>query len=148
MTGDEPVARLLQLTRNADTRGCLIAGEMDEQLPFVPVRFFVVSNVPRGSERGGHAHQTCHQLLVAIQGSVLCEWEDARGVGSTEICEGSPALYLPPLVWAKQTYPSEQAVLLVLASHNYDVTDYIDDAGTAAEARRNFVGALDRPIDQ
>ena len=35
------------------------------------------------------------------------------------------ALYIPPKIWAVQYKHSHDAVLLVLASHSYDESDYI-----------------------
>lgn len=36
-------------------------------------------------------------------------------------------LYMPPLTWGAQYDYSEDAVLLVLASHTYDANDYIHE---------------------
>ena len=139
MTG--AVAQLLQLTMHVDERGTLVAGEMGEHLPFIPVRFFTISGVPRALTRGGHAHRTCHQLLVVLEGSVSCYWEDSEGTCTSILSADSYALYLPPLVWARQTYLSEESLLLVLASHSYDADDYIDDASIAGDLRMLYANS-------
>jgi hypothetical protein len=38
-------------------------------------------------------------------------------------------LYIPPLTWGSQYQFSSDAVLLVLASHEYDDKDYIREYG-------------------
>ena len=49
------------------------------------------------------------------------------GTVRSEVVLDSPDLgvYIPPLVWGTQYRYSEDAVLLVFASHTYDDLDYI-----------------------
>ena len=51
------------------------------------------------------------------------------GVNREEYHLNSPniGLYLPPMVWSVQYQYSQDAVLLVFASHYYDPADYIRD---------------------
>jgi UDP-2-acetamido-3-amino-2,3-dideoxy-glucuronate N-acetyltransferase len=116
-----------RLTEVRDDRGSLVAGEVPAQVPFTPVRFFLVSGVPAGSSRGGHAHRRCHQYLVAAAGTVEVEWED--GSSRETVTLGSPGrgLHLPPLTWASERYVSPDAVLMVLASEAYDRSEYVED---------------------
>jgi UDP-2-acetamido-3-amino-2,3-dideoxy-glucuronate N-acetyltransferase len=122
-----PVARMLQLTAHKGGEGLLVAGQVPAQIPFVPKRFFVIQGVPSGGVRGGHAHLECHQLLVCLGGQIEVEWEDLTGEGSAVLADSSRAVYLPPLVWAQQTYSTPDSVLLVLASEPYKPQDYVDD---------------------
>lgn len=125
----------IDLKAIADARGRLAAAQYPEQLPFVPVRVFIVTQSPSGTERGGHAHRACHQVLVATAGTVIVEYDDDAGTGSVALSDASAGLYIPPLVWAKQTYATEGASLVVLASHAYNADDYIDDRETARSLR-------------
>ena len=54
----------------ADLRGSLAAAEHPAHLPFVPVRCFVVFDIPSKEVRGEHAHRSCHQSLICPRGSV------------------------------------------------------------------------------
>lgn len=132
-------ASLIDLASIADERGLLTAAQAPDQLPFAPIRVFTVSRGPVGVVRGGHAHRLCHQLLIALTGDVLVEWEDSSGIGEVVLDSPSRALYLPPLVWAKQRYLSTDSSLLVLASHAYDQADYIDDPVLAKSLRSSAV---------
>lgn len=125
----------LALTAVRDDRGLLVAGQYPDDLPFAPVRVFVVSDSRAGQVRGGHAHRTCHQLIMVVRGEVEVEWDDDQGTHIRVLDSPSDALYVPPLVWAKQTYARTDSVLLVLASHLYDVEDYVDDRDEAAALR-------------
>lgn len=119
--------RLLHTPVIEDLRGRLSAREVGEALPFVPSRCFVVFDVPSKKVRGEHAHRQCEQLLVCLRGSMAVVCDD--GEHRQELVLDSPALglYLPPMVWATQYKYTEDAILLVLASHPYDADDYIRD---------------------
>ena len=125
----------IQLTAVADGRGRLTAAQHPEQLPFVPSRVFIVMDSPAGTERGGHAHRACHQVLIATAGTVVVEYDDEAGTSSVTLSDATEGLHIPPLVWAKQTYASDGASLVVLASDTYDACDYVDDRETARSLR-------------
>lgn len=108
-----------------DPRGDLMVGEFGPQIPFAPMRFFTVFNVPPGSIRGDHAHKRCHQFLVCLRGSCTALVDD--GVNQDEHLLDSPGrgLYMPPRIWGTQHRYSSDAILLVFASHLYDADDYL-----------------------
>ncbi len=110
-----------------DLRGALSAGEFERDIPFVPLRYFLVFDVPTAKTRGEHAHKLCHQFLIAVKGSVSVVADD--GTHREEFLLNRPDLgvHLPPLTWGIQYRYSEDAVLLVFASHYYDNADYIRD---------------------
>jgi len=108
-----------------DMRGNLSVGEFPSEVPFNPKRYFLVFDVPNQEVRGSHAHKECEQFLICIKGSVNVMVDD--GKVRSEVVLDSPDLgvYIPPLVWGTQYRYSEDAVLLVFASHTYDDEDYI-----------------------
>jgi UDP-2-acetamido-3-amino-2,3-dideoxy-glucuronate N-acetyltransferase len=77
--------------------------------------------------RGEHAHRICHQLLVAATGSLIATCDDGNTKSEFLLDKPTLGLYMPPLTWGTQTNFSEGARLLVLASHLYDVDDYVSD---------------------
>lgn len=108
-----------------DLRGNLTAGEFPRDIPFNPKRYFLVFDVPNQEVRGSHAHKECKQFLICIKGSVNVMVDD--GHTRSEVVLDSPDLgvYIPPLVWGTQYRYSDDAVLLVFASHVYEEHDYI-----------------------
>lgn len=124
-----------------DLRGDLSARELGRGLPFAPRRYFVVLNVPTKEVRGEHAHRVCEQLLICVKGAVSCVVDD--GTRRQEVLLDTPelALYLPPMVWGVQYKYSEDAALLVLASHEYDASDYIRDYDEFLAARKALESA-------
>lgn len=108
-----------------DIRGSLTVAEFEQHIPFLPKRYFMVFDVPSKETRGEHAHRACHQFLICVRGSCAVLADD--GVNRTEALLDSPdkGIYLPPMIWGVQYKYSEDAVLLVFASHHYDAADYI-----------------------
>ena len=110
-----------------DLRGNLSAREIGRGLPFVPRRSFMVFDVPSKEVRGAHAHRECDQFLVCVAGSVACLVDDGSTREEVELSSPHLGLRIPPMVWGVQYKYSPDAVLLVLASHEYDPDDYIRD---------------------
>ncbi len=118
-------AMLHELPRVFDLRGGLSVGEFERDLPFAPQRFFLVFDVPSEELRGEHAHKECHQFLVCVHGS--CRTLLDNGVARREVLLDRPnlGLHMPPRIWGTQFRYTQDAVLLVLASHPYDPEDYV-----------------------
>jgi UDP-2-acetamido-3-amino-2,3-dideoxy-glucuronate N-acetyltransferase len=110
-----------------DLRGSLAVGEIGNGLPFQPKRFFVVFDVPSREVRGEHAHRQLQQFLVCLKGD--CSLLVDNGHKRDLILLDSPrvGVHLSPMVWAVQYKFSRDAMLLVLASENYDPASYIRD---------------------
>jgi UDP-2-acetamido-3-amino-2,3-dideoxy-glucuronate N-acetyltransferase len=117
---------LQRVTSARDLRGSLAAAEFAD-LPFEPRRVFVVYDVPSESVRGEHAHRTCGQFLVCLRGSVRCLVDDGTTREDVQLSTPDVGLYVPPMIWGTQWKYSEDAILLVLASHPYEAGDYIRD---------------------
>jgi len=112
-----------------DIRGSLSVGEFEREIPFAPLRYFLVYDVPTAETRGEHAHVTCHQFLVAVKGCVSVVADDGQQREEFMLNQPNLGLYLPPMTWGIQYQYSSDAVLLVFASHYYAQEDYIRDYG-------------------
>jgi acetyltransferase-like isoleucine patch superfamily enzyme len=110
-----------------DLRGNLSAADFEKELPFAPKRHFLVFGVPNKEVRGEHAHYKCHQFLIAAHGSLAVVADDGKNRREVLLDHPSLGFYLPPMTWGVQYKYSEDAVLLVFASHPYDPEDYIRD---------------------
>ncbi len=109
-----------------DLRGSLTSGDLPgEAVPFLPRRWFMVYDVPSREVRGEHAHRVCHQFLICVSGQVVVAVDDGRRRGEVLLDEPTLGVYLPPMIWGSQFRYDPQTVMLVLASHPYDPSDYI-----------------------
>lgn len=120
-------AELWQLNSYEDMRGSLVVSEFESDLPFIPQRSFIVYNVPSEDVRGEHAHKICEQFLVCLHGTVHVVVDD--GDSNREVCLNAPnmGVYMPTMIWGVQYKFSQDAVLMVYASHAYDSDEYIRD---------------------
>jgi acetyltransferase-like isoleucine patch superfamily enzyme/dTDP-4-dehydrorhamnose 3,5-epimerase-like enzyme len=110
-----------------DLRGNLTVGEFLRDIPFVPKRYFMVSEVPSVEVRGEHAHRTCHLFLVCVRGSCSVVVDDGSNREEVVLDSPSVGILIPPMIWATQYKYSPDATLLVFASDYYDPEDYIRD---------------------
>ncbi|MCX7068391.1 MAG: WxcM-like domain-containing protein [Methylococcales bacterium] len=110
-----------------DMRGSLSVGEFEREIPFKPLRYFLVFDVPTTETRGEHAHIKCQQFLIAVKGSVRVVADDGRKREEFLLDRNNIGLYLPAMTWGIQYHYSSDAVLLVFASEYYDSSDYIRD---------------------
>ena len=120
------MARLIQLKTFSDVRGRL--NVLDRELPFAVKRVYYIYGVENENVvRGGHRHHRNSQALVCIQGR--CEISNNDGLVKSEFMLDSPnkCLILEPRDWHTMSSFSNDAILLVLASETYDVSDYIDE---------------------
>lgn len=122
-----PGVKLMTLRVAQDQRGKLTVAEYGGQLPFVPHRIFMVHDVPSRESRGEHAHRECHQLLICVRGELVAVVDDGRNREEFVLDTPDKALYMPPRIWGTQYRYSSDALLVVLASHPYDSSDYVRD---------------------
>ena len=114
------------MPRVCEARGSLTFGEYDAHLPFIPLRYFIVFDVPAGQTRGDHAHRRVSQALLSIRGTITVALDDGCRRDSVVLDDPARALLIPPRIWASQTF-SADASLLVLCSEPYDAAEYIRD---------------------
>lgn len=119
--------RLIDLTRIYDPRGNLSVVEEYRDLPFEIKRVFWIYDVPGGENRGGHAHKTLYQFIVATGGSFHVNVNDGERKYSYFLNHPYIGVLVPPGYWSTQEDFSSGAVCLVMASDYFDEEDYIRD---------------------
>lgn len=116
------MAYLVDLTTFTDKRGNLTV--IEKILPFQIKRVFYIYGVD-DSVRGGHRHHKTIQAALCIKGE--CRISNNNG-SITEIFhlnKPSKCLILEPQDWHQMYDFSNDAILMVLASENFDKDDYI-----------------------
>jgi dTDP-4-dehydrorhamnose 3,5-epimerase-like enzyme len=116
--------RLINLPQFHDPRGNLTWIESENQIPFPVRRIFYLYDVPGGAERGGHAHKSLHQFLIAVSGSFDVHLDDGRSCKTVHLNRAHFGLYVPPMTWGNLDNFSGSSICLVLASEVYDEEDY------------------------
>ena len=112
---------------NFEVGGNLTFIEGGNHIPFKFKRVFYVYDVPTGTERGAHAHRTLEQFIICLGGSFEVTLDDGREQKSIRLNRPWQGLYLPPMIWAAEVNFDPGSVYIVLASDDYDESDYIRD---------------------
>ena len=120
-------ATLMKLQTISDPDGSLVVNELAKLLPFAPLRYFLVYDVPQHAARGGHAHRVQHQFLTCVRGSVHVMVDDGHTRAEVVLDAPGVGLYVPPMHWAAQYKYSPGSAMLALSSSAYDPADYIHD---------------------
>jgi len=107
--------------------GNLTFVEGGEHVPFEIARIYYLYDVPGGAARGGHAHRSLRQLLIATSGSFEVVLDDGSERRSVTLNRSYQGLYIEPMIWRELVDFSSGSVCMVLASDHYDEADYIRD---------------------
>ncbi|MDG1761210.1 MAG: FdtA/QdtA family cupin domain-containing protein [Flavobacteriaceae bacterium] len=109
-----------------DARGNLAVLEKNT-LPFDFKRVYYLYDVPSNSYRGGHAHISQREVLVAISGSFEVILKHDNQETSVFLNAPDKGLLIDTMVWRELKNFSSGSICLVLASDEFDEADYIRD---------------------
>lgn len=122
--------KIIQLPKITDKRGNLSFIESQRHINFMIKRVYYLYDLPRGVERGGHAHKKLYQFIIALSGSFNVVIDDGENKRTVELSHGDTGLSLCPFIWREINNFSSGAVCLVLASEYFDEEDYFRDYDT------------------
>ena len=116
-------SRMIEIPNLVDKRGFL--GIVESKLiNFEIKRVYFLTNVPKDQKRGEHWHKKLKQVFVAISGSfeisVVNEYEDKK----YKLSKPTEALFVPAMSWRVLENFAEGTSCLVIASEEYDASDY------------------------
>jgi len=127
---------LVELPRIASRAGSITVMESAGNCPFDIRRVYYLYDVPGGAARGGHAHRSLHQLVVAASGSFDVLIDDGRNRRTVALNRPYYALHIVPGIWRELHNFSSGSICLVLASAEFDEEDYVRQHESFAEWKR------------
>lgn len=110
-----------------DARGNLTVGEFGTAVPFVPARYYTISDVPNMRVRGEYALRQTDQFIVHLRGQCAIVVGDGTHRQEWHFDNPEAGLLIPRMTWTTFYKFSPDASLLVFASRPYDAEDYIRD---------------------
>jgi len=135
---DPQNCRIIHFPKATDQRGQLVFADSNH-LPFTPQRVFWISQVPPGQTRGGHAHATCAEVVIAVRGSFDIWTDDGSGRADFHLSDPQQGLYIGGNVWCELSNFSPDALCLVMASDDYHPEGYVNNyADFQANANRSL----------
>ena len=123
--GPSALVSLVELQTIPMPNGILGVAEVSKHIGFPVHRAYYIRDVPAGQSRGGHGHKALRQCFLCLRGSVRLS---VSGAGSTEVVElsrPSQAAVVGAGCWRDLSDFSDDSVVIVLASEEYDEADYI-----------------------
>lgn len=115
---------LISIPKIEDHRGNLSVIEHDV-VPFEMKRVYYLYDVPSGAERGGHAHKSLKQFLIALSGSFDVLLNDGTQKKTITLNKPFEGLLINEGIWRELNNFSSGSVCLVIASAVFDEKDYI-----------------------
>src|SRR5688572_11815481 len=120
-------AKVIDLPKISDARGNLTFIESDRHIPFAMKRAYYIYEISEGATRGGHAHRTLHEFIIAASGRFTVVLDDGQRQEAYVLDRADQGLYVPPMFWRELTDFAAGSVCLVLTSDYYDESDYYRD---------------------
>ena len=117
--------KILPLQTHGDDRGSLIALEEGVNIPFAIKRVYYLFNTSKDVRRGFHALKDLNQVVIAVRGSCRFLLDDGKERISLLLDDPTQGLLIESCIWREMYDFSEDCVLMVLANHLYDESDYI-----------------------
>jgi len=118
---------IINFPKITEPRGNLSFIEQNEHIPFSIKRVYYLYDVPSGATRGGHAHRTLQEMVIALSGSFDIVLDDGKEKKTFFLNRPHYGLLIPPGVWRELENFSSNSVALALASEIYIEEDYIRD---------------------
>jgi dTDP-4-dehydrorhamnose 3,5-epimerase-like enzyme len=117
----------IDIPKFSDERGSLSVIESSDQVPFDINRVYYIYEVSPEVVRGRHAHRELEQIMIALNGSLDLLLETGAGQREFQLDSPTDGVYIPKQTWRVLSNFCPETVCLVLASHQYNPEDYIND---------------------
>lgn len=121
-----PKPHIIQLEKKGEQRtGFTTIIEQFNDVPFEIKRVFWTYETPQDFIRGEHAHKETEEVLIAVNGKIeVHTLSQEKEKTCFTLDAPTKGLYLPPNIW-RSIKQEGNAMLLVLASTEYDPNDYL-----------------------
>jgi dTDP-4-amino-4,6-dideoxygalactose transaminase len=123
----EPLVRLVELQTIPMKNGILGVAEVSKHIGFPIHRAYYIRDVPAGQSRGAHGHKALRQCFLCLRGSVRLAISKGGVTETVELTRPSQAAVVSAGCWRDLADFSDDSVVIVLASDEYDEGDYIRD---------------------
>ncbi len=117
---------IIEIPNVHEKRGKLAVIEKDI-IPFKINRVYYLYDVPSDAYRGGHAHKKQKSFIVPLSGSFEVLVDDGHQTQRYMLNKPNIGLYIPTGIWREIENFSSGAVCLVMASTEFDESEYIRD---------------------
>ena len=118
---------IIELKKIKNPVGSLTSVDDRESFPFEIKRVYYIYDVPGGSDRGGHAHKELEQYVIAVSGAFDIFLDDGKNKKLVRLDRPFLALHLRKGIWRETRNFTSGSICMVIASEEYQESDYIHD---------------------
>ena len=116
---------IIDIKSKSDERG-KVSFIQESEIPFPVKRVFWIK--PNNtSNRGTHANYKCKQCFICVKGKFKVTLDDGSKKEEVILDSDDKGLVVEPMIWRTLSDFSDECIILVLASEEYDEADYIRD---------------------
>ncbi len=130
--------QIINLTKILDDRGNLSIVEELKDIPFKIKRTSAIYDVPGGEVRGGHAYRKNEEFIIALSGSFDVFLDNGVSTKTFSLNRSYYGLYVPKGLWRQMLNFSTNSLALILASTEFDLSDYIYDYNLFKEQKDDW----------
>ena len=121
----EPTDEVRTLNVIGDERGSLVALTRGLAVPFTIKRVYYLFGTQENISRGFHAHKQLDQMAVCISGRCRMMLDDGTSKKNIWLDRPDKGVLIKSKIWHEMHEFSADCVMMVLASDEYDESDYI-----------------------
>jgi hypothetical protein len=118
------MAKIFKIPTFKDSRGDLTV--IEKFLPFNIKRLYFLYKFNKKS-RGKHKHKKNKQFLICLSGKIILKVKNKSKMKTFNLSKPTNGVYLAPSDWHEIIPKNKNSIVLVLASHNYDKKDYLNE---------------------
>ena len=122
----EALVKFVRVPEFSDGRGRLRVCEFEEALPFIPVRTFVISDVPSGASRASHA-VSCELFIVVLKGAAKLTAASTANSEVHLLASNGTGVHVPAGTWILLSEFTPETQILVHASKRFREVKYVTD---------------------
>lgn len=118
--------KYVEIPKISDVRWSLSFMEVPKDIPFEIKRIYYIYDLKEdGNIRWEHAHRETEQIMFCLNGSVTVGFDDGENKKLITLDSSNKWVHIPKMIWHWMEWFSENCIILVIASHLYEETDYI-----------------------
>lgn len=118
--------KYVEIPKISDVRWALSFIEVPKDIPFEIQRIYYIYDLKEdGSIRWEHAHRETEQIMFCLNWSVTVGFDDGKNKELIILDSSNKWVHIPKMIWHWMEWFSENCIILVIASHLYEETDYI-----------------------
>lgn len=110
-----------------DAKGTILQYDVRSNLPFRPEYIACITDTHAESVYYNKANILCDTIVTVVQGSAVLQLDSVKEEKTFVLNRRGEGVFVPRMVWMRIEHASEDAVILLFGSREYDKSRWIED---------------------